>query len=136
EFDALPPRERIAVDEHWRVVHAFGSALLGWLVLQPRRHVMEVSDLTDAEAVALGPWQTRLARALAAETGASKTYISSYGEMPGFHLHFHVAPRPLDLDPSLRGPNSFGLLGRTPETGEVDEATRDAFAERLAVRLR
>ena len=31
----LPPRERIYLGPHWRVAHAFDSAISGWLVLLP-----------------------------------------------------------------------------------------------------
>jgi hypothetical protein len=36
-IDELAPHEQIAVDDHWHVAHAVGSALPGWLVLLPRR---------------------------------------------------------------------------------------------------
>jgi diadenosine tetraphosphate (Ap4A) HIT family hydrolase len=130
----MPPRERIAYDQHWRVAHAIGSALTGWLVLVPRRHVMELADLTEAEAAALGTWQVRLARALRAELGAAKTYVMELGELPGFHLHFHVVPRLPDLAPGLRGPQVFALLGQGPDT-EISPADRDAFAGRLSAHL-
>ncbi|NYH92718.1 HIT domain-containing protein [Actinopolymorpha rutila] len=135
EFDRLPPREVIGYDDRWRVVHSTGSGLLGWLVLVPRRHVMELAELTAEEAAGLGTWQVRLARALAAELGTPKTYVAEFGEAPGFHLHFHVVPRPVDLDPDLCGPGVFGLLGRG-EADEVSTHERDALARRLAARLR
>jgi diadenosine tetraphosphate (Ap4A) HIT family hydrolase len=134
EFDQLPPRERIAYDEHWRVVHATGSGLLGWLVLVPRRHVMELAELTDAEAAGLGAWQVRLARVLAAELNARKTYVAEFGEAAGYHLHFHVVPRPGVLDQTLRGPGIFGLLGRGDDE-QVGLEERDDLARRLAAQL-
>jgi hypothetical protein len=51
----LPPRERIYIGPGWRVAHAFGTALPGWLVLLPRRHVTALDELTAAEAEELGP---------------------------------------------------------------------------------
>lgn len=134
EFDRLPPRERIAFDDLWLVAHATGSALLGWLVLVPRRHVMELADLTDAEAATLGRWQVRAARALTNELGTPKVYVAEFGEAPGFHLHFHVVPRPHDLDVGLRGPAVFSLLGRD-EGDDVSSSERDHLARRLAARL-
>jgi diadenosine tetraphosphate (Ap4A) HIT family hydrolase len=110
---SLPPRERIAADELWRVAHAFNSALPGWLVLLPRRHVTAIAGLTDAEAQALGTWQVRLSRALQQVLGCQKTYVAQFAEAEGFsHVHFHVVARPPDLAPELRGPRVFGLLGR------------------------
>ncbi|MFD0563374.1 HIT family protein [Kitasatospora saccharophila] len=94
EFERLPAYERIAVDEHWRVVHAVDCALPGWLVLLPRRHLESLAELTDAEAASLGVWQVRLARALGEVTGCRKAYVAQFGEAAGFaHVHFHLVPR-------------------------------------------
>ncbi|MGH3304985.1 MAG: HIT family protein, partial [Streptosporangiaceae bacterium] len=107
-----PPWGRIAADEYWRVAHAFNSAVPGWLVLVPRRHVTALAELTDAEAAALGSWQVRLSRVLARVLGCQKTYVAQFAEADGFaHVHFHVVPRPPDLARDLRGPRIFQLLG-------------------------
>ncbi|QKG22260.1 HIT family protein [Actinomadura verrucosospora] len=131
-MDALPPREVVAFDEQWRVAHAFGTGMPGWLVLTPRRHVTAVAELTDAEAAALGAWQVRLSRALHAVTGCRKTYIAQFAEAEGFaHVHFHIVPRADDLPAALRGPRVFALLAGVPED-ELSEARRDGLA--LALR--
>lgn len=131
----LPPRERVAADEWWRVAHAFDAALPGWLILLPRRHVTAIADLTDAEAAALGAWQVRLSRALATVTGCAKTYVAQFSEGEGFaHVHFHIVPKPLDLAPELRGPRVFGLLGASDQP-QVSEAERDRLALDLGAAL-
>lgn len=128
EFDRLPLRERIAVDEHWRLAHAFDSALPGWLVLVTRRHVDSLADLRSEEAAALGGWQQRASAALKAVLGCERTYVVMFGEQPGFHLHLHVVPRPAELPPEQRGPGIFALLGRPPAErvarNEMDEIAR------------
>ncbi|WP_372349110.1 HIT family protein [Streptomyces sp. KL116D] len=131
-FEDLPPRERIAHDAYWRVAHAFDSALPGWLVLLPRRHVTAVHDLTDAEADVLGRWQVRLSRALRDETGCVKTYVMQFAEAAGFgHVHFHVVPRSEDLPDDQRGPAVFALLG-----AREGERVTEERADRLALVLR
>lgn len=108
-FDELPPRERIAFDQYWRVAHSFNTAVPGWLVLLPRRHVTAVHDLTDAEAGALGVWQVGLSRALRGVTGCLKTYVVQFAESEGFaHVHFHIVPRMADLPAAHRGRASSG----------------------------
>ncbi|GAA3826161.1 HIT family protein [Streptomyces phyllanthi] len=134
-FDELPPRERIVFDEHWRVAHALDTAVPGWLVLLPRRHVAAVHDLTDAEAAVLGAWQVRLSRALRGVTGCLKTYVVQFAEREGFaHVHFHIVPRGADLPPEHRGPGVFGLIQR-PEGERVTTARADDMAHALRARL-
>jgi diadenosine tetraphosphate (Ap4A) HIT family hydrolase len=130
-----PPWERIATDEHWRVAHAFNTAVPGWLVLVPRRHVTALAELTDAEAAALGGWQVRLSRALARVLGCQKTYIAQFAEAEGFaHVHFHVVPRPPDLARELRGPRIFQLLGATDDS-RVGREEMTRLAAELATEL-
>ena len=106
-------------DRHWRVAHAFNTALPGWLVLLPRRHVTAVHDLTNAEASALGTWQVSLSQALRSITGCAKTYIDQFAEAEGFaHVHFHIVPRTAELPQEQRGPRVFELL-RAPASSGV-----------------
>ncbi|MEU5566733.1 HIT family protein [Micromonospora musae] len=134
-IDALPPREVIAADDHWRVAHAFDTALPGWLVLIPRRHVASIADLTDAEAATLGTWQVRLSRALQAVTGCAKTYVVQFAEKEGFaHVHFHVVPRMPDLPADRRGPRVFSYLGAA-EQDRVTEQQQDELAAALREHL-
>ncbi|MEU8705264.1 HIT family protein [Streptomyces sp. NPDC048565] len=136
KFDDLPPRECVAFDEHWRVAHAFDTALPGWLVLLPRRHVTAVHDLTDAEAAALGTWQVGLSRALRGVTGCDKTYVVQFAEAEGFaHVHFHIVPRTADLPQEQRGPGVFELLRRS-EPERVTDEQADRIALSLRARLR
>jgi diadenosine tetraphosphate (Ap4A) HIT family hydrolase len=128
-------RERVAVDDCWRVAHAVDTALPGWLVLVPRRHVVAIADLTDAEAASLGSWQVRLSRALHAVTGCTKTYVVQFAEAEGFqHVHFHVVPRMPDLAAERRGPGVFALLG-VPEDHRVTVDRMDELAAALAEHL-
>ncbi len=131
----LPAAERVAADEHWRVAHCFDTALPGWLVLVPRRHVTSIAELTDAEAATLGTWQVRLSRALRAVTGCPKTYVVQFAEKEGFaHVHFHVIPRPADLPADRIGPRIFGHLG-VPEDQRVGDQRRDELAAALGAHL-
>ena len=111
----LPARERIYLGPRWRVAHAFGTSLPGWLVLVPRRHAVALDDLTAGEAADLGPLLRAVSSALRDVTGCRKTYVASFAEAEGFqHIHFHVIPRQPGLEADLRGPRVFGLLGGDP----------------------
>jgi diadenosine tetraphosphate (Ap4A) HIT family hydrolase len=135
QFDQLDPRERIGADDHWRVAHCIGTALPGWLVLLPRRHLTSIAELTDAEAARLGSWQVRLSRALQAMTGCTKTYVVAFGEAEGFsHVHFHIIPRTADLPDDTRGPEVFTFL-RRPESEQVTTSTMNDIAITIRTHL-
>jgi diadenosine tetraphosphate (Ap4A) HIT family hydrolase len=136
DFDRLPPRERVAADGLWRVAHAFDSALPGWLVLLPRRHVTSISALTDTEASSLGIWQVRLSRALHKVTACEKTYVAQFAEAEGFaHVHFHIVPRPAGLASELRGPRIFFHLLGPSDRPHIREHKMDEIAVELAKEL-
>jgi diadenosine tetraphosphate (Ap4A) HIT family hydrolase len=111
ELSALPSRERVYDDGRWRVAHAFTSALLGWMVVVPRRHVVSMAQLTAGEATAVGPLLAGLSRGLERNLGARKAYVAFFAEAEGFaHLHVHVVPRLAALPDDRRGPRVFGYL--------------------------
>jgi diadenosine tetraphosphate (Ap4A) HIT family hydrolase len=131
----LAPRERVYVGPHWRVAHAFGTALPGWLVVVPRRHVTALDELTAEESADLGPLLSELTAAMRSVLGSAKSYVALFAEAEGFaHVHFHVIPRAADLADDLRGPRIFWLLGG--DAGRhVPEPVMDDIATRLASAL-
>jgi diadenosine tetraphosphate (Ap4A) HIT family hydrolase len=65
---------------------------LGYLMIEPQRHVTGWGDLTDKEAAALGLLVNSLGRALKDSEGAEHVYSFVFGdEVP--HLHIHLVPR-------------------------------------------
>jgi diadenosine tetraphosphate (Ap4A) HIT family hydrolase len=65
---------------------------LGHLFIEPRRHVAELADLSEAEAQAIGLFTTRLARALMETEGVEHVYSFVIGDgVP--HVHVHVIGR-------------------------------------------
>lgn len=135
EAGKLPPWESIVADDLWRVAHSFDSALEGWLVLLPRRHVTSVGELSDAEAQSLGTWLARLSQALHRVLGCQKTYVAQFAEREGFsHVHFHVVARPPGLAQDLRGHRIFQLLG-SHDRAPVSEQRRNKIARQLSLCL-
>ena len=128
---ALPIRERIFDDGNWRVVHAISSSLPGWLCVVSRRHITTLSELSAAEAEALGPLLKRLSDALERVTGALKCYVMFFAEAPGFdHLHIHVAPRLPDCPEDRLGPKLISYLGE-PEERWLSAQQMDEVAIRV-----
>jgi diadenosine tetraphosphate (Ap4A) HIT family hydrolase len=67
---------------------------LGWLIVEPRRHVAELGDLTEREAAAIGILTAKLAQALTMREGAEHVYSFVFGDgLARGHLHVHLMPR-------------------------------------------
>jgi diadenosine tetraphosphate (Ap4A) HIT family hydrolase len=132
---ALPIRERIYDDGTWRVAHSFNSALPGWLVIVPHRHITTVAALTPDEAATLGWLQQRLSLALENVVGCVKTYVMMFAESEGFgHIHFHIVPRMSDLTREHKGPRVFWYLDR-PQTEWVPVSEMDRLGAAIAAQL-
>ena len=65
---------------------------LGHLIVQPKRHVPGLAELTESEAQQLALLITRLSRALKASENAEHVYLFVLGHHVE-HLHYHVVPR-------------------------------------------
>jgi histidine triad (HIT) family protein len=73
-------------------VGAQESVYLGYLFLEPRRHVAELGDLTPDEAASFGRMAATASAALQAATEAEHVYAAVIGHGVE-HLHLHLIPR-------------------------------------------
>ena len=95
--EVLIPGGAIYEDEliyagHVQIREGQSIAYLGYLMVESKRHVLGLADLTATEAQALGLLVARLSRALKATEGAERVYAFVLGDnVP--HLHIHVVPR-------------------------------------------
>lgn len=99
---------------------------LGYLMIEPKRHVAGLGELTDEEAAGLGVLTNNLASALRAGEGAEHVYSFVLGdEVP--HLHVHLVPRYPGTPTEYWG----GRIGQSPGAprGDVDDIT--AACDRL-----
>jgi len=126
---SLPPREEIEVRGVWRMAHAFGTSLPGWLVVIPTRHVEALDELEPSEAAQLGDILHRASTALREAVGCEKAYFVFFAEQEGFsHLHVHVIPRMAWFTAEQRGPGVFSFLGRSAEEAWLPDADCDRIA--------
>lgn len=77
---------------HASVPEGQATAYLGSLLVEPKRHVPGLPDLTDREARRLGLLVARLSRALRASEGAEHVYLFVLGHRVQY-LHVWVVPR-------------------------------------------
>lgn len=79
----------------WLVEHCIGPLGLGTLIVKPRRHVTGVADLTDDEAVTLGPL-LRDASAVARQlVDAEQVYNCLWSHAGGEPVHIHYVVQPM-----------------------------------------
>jgi diadenosine tetraphosphate (Ap4A) HIT family hydrolase len=77
---------------HAQLLGVKSECYLGYLFIEPKRHVPELADLSEAEAQAIGLFATRLAQALMHTEGAEHIYAFVIGDgVP--HVHMHVIGR-------------------------------------------
>jgi histidine triad (HIT) family protein len=80
----LPPVTPAGADER---------VYLGYLFVEPRRHVGEFGDLSPVEASAVGRHAARASRALQVSEGAEHVYAAVIGHGTTGHFHLHLIPR-------------------------------------------
>jgi diadenosine tetraphosphate (Ap4A) HIT family hydrolase len=91
--------DAVLEDDHVVVAHLplttpAGTAetvYLGYLIVEPRRHVAELGELTPEEAAAFGQAAARASAVLQAH-GAEHVYAAIVGHAVD-HLHLHLIPR-------------------------------------------
>jgi histidine triad (HIT) family protein len=69
-----------------------GISYLGWLLVEPKRHLPGLGEQTSEEAKTSGLVIARLSRALKACEGAEHVYAFVLGHHVS-HLHVHLLPR-------------------------------------------
>ena len=101
-----------------RPVDVDGTAFLGYLFVESRRHVAALDELTDAEAEAIGRTVRRAAHGLRTELGAEFIFSAVVGRaVAHFHQHVFVrhpgTPDELDWQAGTGWPGA--PRGRLPE---------------------
>jgi diadenosine tetraphosphate (Ap4A) HIT family hydrolase len=92
-------RWEIARDALWVLRHHPDPApLLGWLLLDTRRHCGGPAEFTEAEAAGWGPAVQRASQLVRQLTGCDRVYAMAFGE-GARHLHLHLIPR-FGLEPA------------------------------------
>jgi diadenosine tetraphosphate (Ap4A) HIT family hydrolase len=116
--------------DDWVLVHQVSPpSLAGFLILQPRRHVEQIADLTMEEASEFGPVLRRATQALTRVVQPEKIYVCSLGSGVK-HVHFYLIPVSAEMPPDLIGADLLNELF----TGRW--ACSDEEAAHVAARVR
>ena len=121
----------VAELEVTRVMMPEDGPMRGYAWLPTRRHVVELHELTDAEAAALIRDLQRVSAAIAGATGAVKLNYEIHGNTVP-HLHVHLFPRYVG-DPFEGGPITPRTVTQpvyaAGEHAALTRQVRDALAE-------
>ena len=79
---------------HWLVEHCVGPLGLGTVIVKPERHITAVAELTDAEAVELGPLLKRASAVARQLVDADQVYncLWSHAGRRPVHIHYVIQP--------------------------------------------
>jgi len=109
-------------------MHTMGSPTVyrGYLMVETKRHVAGLGELSDDEAAAVGRLVNRASRALRDAAGADHVFAFVYGTgVP--HLHVHLAPRYPDTPREFWGPR----IREWPDAPAVDRNSMRRFIDEL-----
>lgn len=126
------PGDRVAETERWIVEHCIGPLGVGTLVVKPRRHVLQVADLTGEEADELGPLLQRTASVVRSLTGADQVYVClwSHAGWEAVHIHFVVQPVSSELRDAHPQPGPSMQAAMFEEGALPDRSAVEAFCDR------
>jgi diadenosine tetraphosphate (Ap4A) HIT family hydrolase len=137
DMDAVPGGVLLA-DEHMVVSHlplvtpsgAEETVYLGRLLVEPRRHVEGLEQLTADEGASLGRFAAAAATALRRATEAEHVYAALISDAV-LHTHLHVFPR----YPGTPGELRFMRVHEWEAAPRGNAAAVDALVDRLRAAL-
>lgn len=121
--------------ELWRIRHSEETRILGYCILEPKRHILDLSEANDRELVQYGKLLSILMKAQRELLACQRVYTFSLAEaVPHFHLH--VIPRDKDFVRAYigRGIMSYPLLPKADPS--LVESVTQALAKFLKNELR
>ena len=92
------PGGRLSETRSWIVEHTIGPLGVGTLIVKPKRHVVHVADLTEAEAEELGPLLRASASVVTTLVKPDQVYIDLWSHPDGVPGHIHWVVQPVTRD--------------------------------------
>lgn len=116
--------------EDWLIRHSAETNIEGYLILEARRHILDLSQANESEIASYGPMIALATRAIRRVVAPEKVYTFTLAEAVP-HLHVHLIPRSQHLPRAFRG---RGILSY-PLTPPVNSATLPQVCRRLSREL-
>ncbi len=113
-------------DENWIVAHSDETNIAGYLVIEPRRHFLDMSEATVGEAQSYGQILSCSMKAIRDVVDCQRIYTFSLGESCP-HYHLHLIPRKADFPRAYR---ARGIM-QYPLSPVLDESITSVTCQRL-----
>jgi diadenosine tetraphosphate (Ap4A) HIT family hydrolase len=111
--------------EHWILNHRVDASLPGYLMLGARAETNKLYEMPAAALAEMGVWLARAQQALAEVYAPPHLYISRYGHMAGFSIHFHIVPvHKWVLQRYLQDVGTWDVSGRGASGSDGSDITR------------
>jgi diadenosine tetraphosphate (Ap4A) HIT family hydrolase len=120
----------------WLVEHCIGPLGLGTLIVKPERHVTSVADLSEDEAIELGPLLRRASIVAGQLVNANQVYNCLWSHAGGEPVHIHYVVQPVTEGQMSHfgayGPNLQVAMFASDEPLAVGEVEEISAVARLA----
>jgi diadenosine tetraphosphate (Ap4A) HIT family hydrolase len=109
----------------WVVEHCVGPLGVGTLVIKPKRHLTHIWELTEQEALELGPLMRLASIALDELLAPEQVYATLWSHAGGTPVHIHWVLQPVGADrpKDLFGPHLQVAMfdrGEAPRPAEIE----------------
>lgn len=92
----------VYADDHWIVRHSTETNILGYLLIEPRRHFLDLSFAACEELTGYGPLLSAVMKAQRAVLPCERIYTFTLAELVP-HFHVHIIPKTGALPRAYRG---------------------------------
>jgi diadenosine tetraphosphate (Ap4A) HIT family hydrolase len=117
--------------DQWLLRHSSETNIEGYLILEARRHILDLSQASEKEIASYGPMLALATRAIRRVVAPEKVYTFTLAEAVP-HLHVHLIPRGKDMPRAWRG---RGILAY-PLTPAVNPASLPQVCQSLRQELK
>lgn len=114
-------------NDHWIVRHSSETNIVGYVLIEAKRHFLDIAEATTNECAGYGDILQKVSKGIKRLIKPERVYTFTLGEVVPHH-HVHVIPRTNQLPRSYRG---RGIL-TYPLEPKADSALVESFCEGLA----
>ncbi|MBP7863211.1 hypothetical protein KA183_16110 [bacterium] len=102
EAPSYPAERVIYSDDDWILRHSSETDILAYLVLQSKRHFLDLSESIESERTTYGGILAQAMKCIREVTQCQRVYTFSLAEAVP-HFHVHIIPRSKDFNAQYKG---------------------------------